>query len=101
MENRKRKTQKLVIDGNALYELDIECLERKPKGIPLQSTRNTPIIEQAKNNQKKESLQQQASVYRKTSCLLKNRVAGAKPPTGTRGGSPSNIAPSHGEGVWG
>ena len=28
-------------------------------------------------------------------------VAGAKPPTGTRGGSPSNIAPSHGEGVWG
>lgn len=30
MENRKRKTQKLVIDGNALYELDIECLERKP-----------------------------------------------------------------------
>ena len=42
--------QKLVIDGNALYELDIECLERKPKGIPLQSTRNTPIIEQAKNN---------------------------------------------------
>ena len=45
MENRKKKTQKLVIDGNALYELDIECLERKPKGIPLQSTRNTPIIE--------------------------------------------------------
>ena len=55
MENRKRKTQKLVIDGNALYELDIECLERKPKGIPLQSTRNTPIIEQA-NNKKKETL---------------------------------------------
>ena len=26
---------------------------------------------------------------------------GAKPPAGTRGGSPSNIAPSHGEGVWG
>ena len=50
MENRKRKTQKLVIDGNALYEQDIEGLERKPKGIPLQSTRNTPIIEQAKNN---------------------------------------------------
>ena len=39
--------------------------------------------------------------YRKTSCLFKNGVAGAKPPTGTRGGSPSNIAPSHGEGVWG
>ena len=50
MENRKKKTQKLVIDGNALYELDIECLERKTKGIPLQSARNTPIIEQAKNN---------------------------------------------------
>lgn len=50
MENRKKKTQKLVIDGNALYELDIECLERKAKGIPLQSIRNTPIIEQAKNN---------------------------------------------------
>ncbi len=30
-----------------------------------------------------------------------NGVAGAKPPAGTRGGSPSNIAPSHGEGVWG
>ena len=28
-------------------------------------------------------------------------VSGAKPPTGTRGGSSSNIAPSHGEGVWG
>ena len=26
---------------------------------------------------------------------------GAKPPAGTRGGSPSNIAPSHGEGVFG
>ena len=50
MENQKRKTQKLVIDGNALYELDTECLERKPKVIPLQSTRNTPIREQAKNN---------------------------------------------------
>ena len=30
-----------------------------------------------------------------------NGVAGAKPPAGTRGGSSSNIAPSHGEGVWG
>ena len=28
-------------------------------------------------------------------------VAGAKPPTGTRGGSPSNIAPFQGKGVWG
>ena len=28
-------------------------------------------------------------------------VAGAKPPTGTRGGSTSKIAPSHGEGAWG
>ena len=50
MENRKRKTQKLVIDGNALYELDIECLERKPKGVPLHSTRYTTIIELANNN---------------------------------------------------
>ena len=33
--------------------------------------------------------------------MFKNGVAGAEPPTGTRGGSPSNIAPSHGEGVWG
>ena len=33
--------------------------------------------------------------------IIKIRVAGAKPPTGSRGGSPSNIAPSHGEGVWG
>ena len=30
-----------------------------------------------------------------------NGVAGAKPPAGTRGGSPSNIAPSHGEGGFG
>lgn len=50
MENREKKTEKLVIDGNALYELDIECLKGKPKGIPLQSTQNTHIIEQTKNN---------------------------------------------------
>lgn len=50
MENREKKTEKLVIDGNALYELDIECLKRKPKGISLQSTQNTHIIEQTKNN---------------------------------------------------
>ena len=37
----------------------------------------------------------------KPPAYLKNGVAGAEPPTGTRGGSPSNIAPSHGEGVWG
>ena len=41
------------------------------------------------------------SVCRKTSIVDKNGVAGAQPPTGSRGGSPSNIAPSHGEGVWG
>lgn len=49
MESRK-KTEKLVIDGNALYELDIECLEQNSKGISLQSAQNTHIIEQAKNN---------------------------------------------------
>ena len=32
---------------------------------------------------------------------IKNGVAGAKPPTGARGGSPSNIAPFLGTGVWG
>jgi len=32
---------------------------------------------------------------------IKNGVAGAKPPTGSRGGSPSNIAPFLGKGVWG
>ena len=32
---------------------------------------------------------------------IKNGVAGAKPPTGSRGGSPSNIAPSRGEEVFG
>ena len=32
---------------------------------------------------------------------IKNGVAGAKPPTGSRGGSPSNIAPYLGKGVWG
>ena len=31
----------------------------------------------------------------------KHPCFGAKPPTGTRGGSPSNIVPSRGEGVWG
>ena len=30
-----------------------------------------------------------------------NGVAGAEPPTGTRGGSPSKIAPSQGEGGLG
>ena len=32
---------------------------------------------------------------------IKNGVAGAKPPTGSRGGSPSNIAPFLGKGAWG
>lgn len=50
MKSRKKEAEKLVIDGNALYELDTECLERKQKGNSLQSTRNIPIIEQAKNN---------------------------------------------------
>ena len=50
MKSRKKEAGKLVIDGNALYELDTECLERKRKGNSLQSTRNIPIIEQAKNN---------------------------------------------------
>ena len=50
MKSRKKEAEKLVIDGNALYELDTECLEPKRKGNSLQSTRNIPIIEQAKNN---------------------------------------------------
>ena len=50
MKSRKKEAEKLVIDGNALYELDTECLERKRKGNSLQSTRSIPIIEQAKNN---------------------------------------------------
>ena len=33
--------------------------------------------------------------------MFKNGVAGAEPPTGTRGGSPSNIAPFLGKGVFG
>ena len=37
----------------------------------------------------------------KPPAYLKNGVAGAVPPTGTRGGSPSNIAPSHGKGAFG
>ena len=37
----------------------------------------------------------------KTSCIYKNGVAGAKPPTGTRGGSPSKIAPFRGKRVFG
>ncbi len=31
---------------------------------------------------------------------IKNGVAGAKPPTGSRGGSPSNIAPARMPGVY-
>ena len=34
-------------------------------------------------------------------CFLKMGSQGRSPPTGSRGGSPSKIAPSHGEGVWG
>ena len=34
----------------------------------------------------------------KPPAYLKNGVAGAVPPTGTRGGSPSNIAPFRGKG---
>ena len=33
--------------------------------------------------------------------FFENGVAGAKPPTGTRGGSPSNIAPFRGKGAIG
>ena len=43
---------------------------------------------------------QAQSGCRKTSCLFKNGVAGAEPPTGTRGGSPSNIAPARMPGVY-
>ena len=43
----------------------------------------------------------QSSDCRKTSCIYKNGVAGAKPPTGTRGGSPSKIAPFPGKGAFG
>lgn len=50
MKTENKDAEKLVIDGNALYELDLECLERKQMGNALQSTRNTPIIKQAKNN---------------------------------------------------
>ena len=50
MKSRKKEAEKLVIDGNARYELDTECMERKRKGNSLQSTRNIPIIAQAKNN---------------------------------------------------
>ena len=41
-----------------------------------------------------------AAVCRKTSIVDKNGVAGAEPPTGTRGGSPSNIAPARMPGVY-
>ncbi len=27
----KRKTEKLIVDGNAFYELDIDCMERQKK----------------------------------------------------------------------
>ena len=36
----------------------------------------------------------------KPPAYLKNGVAGAVPPTGTRGGSPSNIAPARMSGVY-
>ncbi len=37
---------------------------------------------------------------RKTFVFSENGVAGAKPPTGSRGGSPSNIAPARMPGVY-
>ena len=47
---------------------------------------------------KKQQAENRLPDCRKTSCLFKNGVAGAKPPTGTRGGSPSKIAPFRGKG---
>jgi len=38
---------------------------------------------------------------KKPPAYLKNRVAGAEPPTGTRGGSPSKIPLSPGKGAGG
>ena len=46
-------------------------------------------------------MQSGVQAVEKTLVNIKNGVAGAKPPTGTRGGSPSNIAPFLGKGVWG
>ena len=43
-------------------------------------------------------------VLRRAKLLASNQsilALGLPPPTGSRGGSPSNIAPSHGEGVFG
>ena len=42
-----------------------------------------------------------AQAVEKSLVNIKNGVAGAKPPTGSRGGSPSNIAPFLGKGAWG
>ncbi len=42
-----------------------------------------------------------AQAVEKSLVNIKNGVAGAKPPTGSRGGSPSNIAHFLGKGVWG
>ena len=41
-----------------------------------------------------------SSDCRKNYINFKNGVAGAEPPTGTRGGSPSNIAPARMPGVY-
>ena len=42
-----------------------------------------------------------AQAVEKSLVNIKNGVAGAKPPTGSRGGSPSHIAHVLGTGVWG
>lgn len=31
MEQEQNRKQKLVIDGNAFYEIDLECVERRRK----------------------------------------------------------------------
>ncbi len=46
-------------------------------------------------------MQSGVQAVEKTLVNIKNGVAGAKPPTGARGGGPSNIAPFLGKGVWG
>ena len=62
---------------------------------------NGGIAQSNKADKRSQHFAVTASVCRKTSFVDKKGVAGAEPPTGTRGGSPSKIPLSRGKGAGG
>ena len=38
----KEKNQKLVIDGNAFYEIDLDCMKKKKKKLQAKSQKSFP-----------------------------------------------------------